>query len=435
MSQIVGIDKKILIFSIIAASATIIVGVLHLSMVQRSFSREPLQGILFLVGGILQVFWAIPVIKQWGKVWQIIGIVGTAVFVLLWVFDRLHILPSVGMPPTGMPPGGGPPGNTGGGFMIGGQALPVEISQLVFIGFAIVLLAYKRTNWSERKMTLDKIFTKKLNLILVGIVVGLILVGLFAPISSQRGGPPQGQFGSQPNGFGSTQSQVMVQTGAANQTCTLTPSLIEIEDTPQQTEGPYFVDELLERSDIRSDQNTGLVEQGSPLRLQIHVYDVNNGTCVPLSGAHVDIWHANAFGLYSDIADIGTLGKTFLRGYQITDDEGQVQFTTVYPGWYEGRAIHIHIKVRTLEGTEKTLEWTSQFYLDDSTNEDVHKQSPYSNHGIPAIKNNDDGIYAGPSTDGMMQSNTGTHLMLNLTKDDLGYVGTFNVGLNAHQPK
>ena len=429
MSQI-SIDKKIFILSIIAATATIIGGVLHLAMVQRSFSREPLEGILFLVGGILQVFWTIPVIKQWGRVWQIIGIVGTITFVLLWFFDRLHILPSIGMPPAGIPPGGGPPGNRGGGFMIGGQAIPIELSQLIFIGFSIILLFYKKANRNQRKIALNKVFSKKLNVILVAIVAGLILFGLFAPISNQRNGPPQGQFGAQ-NGFNGSQNQIMTQTGTANQRCTLTPSLIELEDTPQQTEGPYFVDELLERSDIRSDQSTGLVEQGIPLRLQIHVYDNNNGVCVPLRGAHVDIWHANTFGLYSDIAGIGTLGKTFLRGYQTTDENGQVQFVTVYPGWYEGRAIHIHIKVRTLEGSEKTLEWTSQFYLEDSTNEDVHRQSPYSSHGLPLIKNNDDGIYTGASTDGLMQSNTGTHLMLNMTKDDLGYVGTFNVGLNA----
>ena len=429
IEQTIDMDKKIFVLSIIVAVATIMAGVLHLTMVQLSFSRDALQGILFLVGGILQVFWAIPIIKQWGRIWQIIGIVGTAVFVLLWFFDRLHILPNAGMPPV-MPPGGNQPG-TGGGFMIGGLALPIEISQLVFIGLATVLFAYKRANWNERKISLDRVFTKKLNLVLVGIIAVLILVGLFVPISSQRGGSPQ--FGNQPNGFGGPQGQFMSSqiTGATNQTCTLTPSLIEVEDTPQQTEGPYFVDELLERSDIRQDPSTGLIEQGIPLLLQIHVYDVDKGTCVPLKAAHVDIWHANAFGMYSDIGEAGTFGKKFLRGYQITDDNGQVQFTTVYPGWYEGRAIHMHIKIRTFEGSEKTYEWTSQFYLDDSTNESIHMQSPYSDHGIPNVKNNDDGIYTGSSTDGMMQSNTGTHLMLHLTKNDLGYIGTFNVGLDA----
>jgi hypothetical protein len=108
-----------------------------------------------------------------------------------------------------------------------------------------------------------------------------------------------------------------------------------------------------------------------------------------------------------------------------------VQFSTVYPGWYEGRAVHIHVKVRTFEGTQETFEWTSQFYLPDSANEKVHTQAPYSNHGPIDITNKEDGIYTGASTDGLIQSNAGQHLMLNLTGQDQGYVGTFNVILDS----
>lgn len=230
---------------------------------------------------------------------------------------------------------------------------------------------------------------------------------------------------------------------STNITCVLTPSLIESEGTPQQIEGPYFVAGMPNRSDIRSDTSDGSLQQGIPLKLVVHVYQAdgngqgvtNNTTakvCTPLSGARVDIWHANAQGIYSGVQDDGTADKTFLRGYQITNDNGTAVFDTVYPGWYEGRAIHIHIKVTSFDGPTERLDWTSQFYLDDSANEQVHTQPPYSNHGPVPVTNEQDGIFTGPSTDGLIQSNAGKHLMLDLTKNGQeGYIGTFNVVVNS----
>jgi protocatechuate 3,4-dioxygenase beta subunit len=216
---------------------------------------------------------------------------------------------------------------------------------------------------------------------------------------------------------------------STNKTCTITPSLIEIEGTPQQIEGPYFVDGMPNRSDLRS--SDGTIQEGIPLHLNLNVYDVDDdGSCVPFSGAKVDIWEANPQGIYSGVAEDGTEGKDFLRGYQIADDNGTVQFTTVYPGWYEGRAIHIHVKVRSAEALQNPFEWTSQFYLNNS--QQVHKQPPYSDHGRVAMLNEEDGIYAGPSTDGLVQANAGKYLMLNLSEDpNGGYIETFNIGINA----
>jgi protocatechuate 3,4-dioxygenase beta subunit len=222
---------------------------------------------------------------------------------------------------------------------------------------------------------------------------------------------------------------------STNKTCTLKPSLIKLQGTPQQTEGPYFVEGMPNRSDIRSDPSDGSLQQGIPLRLVIRVYDVDDGSCTPIKGAQVDIWHANSQGVYSSVNDQGTMGKKFLRGYQVTDDNGNVQFTTIYPGWYQGRAIHIHVKVSTFEGPEKTLEWTSQFYLSNSINEQVHTQPPYSNHGLPDITNEQDGIYIGASTDGLVESNSGKHLMLDLTKEGQFYSGTFNIVLNSSRSR
>jgi protocatechuate 3,4-dioxygenase beta subunit len=223
---------------------------------------------------------------------------------------------------------------------------------------------------------------------------------------------------------------------STNKACILKPSSNGLQGAPQQTEGPYFVDGMPNRSDIRSDPSDGTVQQGLPLRLIIHVYGVNhNGSCIPLKGAKVDIWHTNSQGVYSAISSQGTPDKKFLRGYQVTDNNGTVRFTTIYPGWYEGRSIHIHDKVRTFNASEKTLEWTSQLYFDNSINEQVHRQPPYSKHGHPPMTNEQDGIYIGASTDGLLKSNSGEHLMLNLIKEGQSYLGTFNIVLNTGQSK
>jgi protocatechuate 3,4-dioxygenase beta subunit len=231
---------------------------------------------------------------------------------------------------------------------------------------------------------------------------------------------------------------------STNKTCILTPSLIEEEGTSQQTEGPYFVAGMPNRSDIRSDSFDGSIQQGIPLHLVIHVYKINdkgnNSTpaadaavsCMPFNRAQVDIWHANSQGLYSGISQIGTEGKTYLRGYQTTDNNGTAKFDTIYPGWYQGRAIHIHVMVRAFDGgSNETFHWTSQMYLNNSINEKVHTQIPYSKHGLPPMTNEQDGLYTGSSTDKLVQSNAGQHLMLNLTKDKQGYAGTFNIIVNA----
>lgn len=156
MSQALGKDKKILIFSFVTAATTVIAGIYHLQMAPGSLSHDLGQGILFLVGGILQVFWAVPVIKQWGKIWQIIGIVGTIVFFALWYTSRLHLIPEDNLLGGGssshMPPREFHKGNmTGGefskgsaprglGLEIGGILVPpIEMFQIAFIGLYTVL--------------------------------------------------------------------------------------------------------------------------------------------------------------------------------------------------------------------------------------------------------------------------------------------------------
>lgn len=188
---------------------------------------------------------------------------------------------------------------------------------------------------------------------------------------------------------------------------------------PEETEGPYFVDELLNRSDIRSDPATGMVSEGIPLVLSIHVNKLTNGLCAPLAGAMVDIWHCDHLGYYSDEkdSDFDTSGKKFLRGFQITTEAGEAQFRTVYPGWYLGRTTHIHVKIRstTAAGAPKAKgsEFTSQMYFDDTITDTVYKLAPYSTRGPRKYRNSNDFVFP----DG------GEQLMLKLSSIEEGYRG------------
>ena len=121
---------------------------------------------------------------------------------------------------------------------------------------------------------------------------------------------------------------------------------------PAQTEGPYFVDERLHRSDLRTDPTDGSARLGIPLELTLLISRLAGTACAPLAGAQVDVWHCDHLGVYSDVKAprFNTKGKQFLRGYQLTDTQGQARFTTIYPGWYEGRTVHIHFKVRSPSG-------------------------------------------------------------------------------------
>ena len=190
---------------------------------------------------------------------------------------------------------------------------------------------------------------------------------------------------------------------------------------PQQTEGPYFVDERLDRSDIRSNPADGLVRAGVPLQLALRVSQVSGDRCTPLAGAIVDIWHCDAEGVYSDVNDRGfsTAGQQFLRGYQVTDATGSVQFLTIYPGWYQGRTAHIHFKIRANSPSEQSYEFTSQLYFDDTTTDRVHAQAPYATRGERTVRNDRDGIF----------QRGGNQLLLSPTETTQGYTATFDIGL------
>jgi protocatechuate 3,4-dioxygenase beta subunit len=170
--------------------------------------------------------------------------------------------------------------------------------------------------------------------------------------------------------------------------------------TAEQTEGPYYFDADKIRSDIREDRD------GVDLRLAIRVREA--GACEPLRNAVVDLWHADAGGIYSGF-DSGA-GEVFLRGAQVTDRDGIVEFTTVYPGWYVGRTPHIHAVVHMDNATALT----TQLYFDDAISTSVYEAgSPYKpDEGRQT--NDSDGIFD-------------ESLVLDLSEEGEGYLGTISL--------
>jgi protocatechuate 3,4-dioxygenase beta subunit len=190
--------------------------------------------------------------------------------------------------------------------------------------------------------------------------------------------------------------------------------------SPAKTEGPYFVDEKLNRSDIRTDPSDGSVQAGVPLKLTIRTFDADRG-CKPVPGATVDVWHANAQGAYSDVAQNGTGGKKFLRGFQKTDASGAAEFTTIYPGWYQGRTIHIHFKVRLFDGASETHEFTSQIFFDEATNNAVMALPTYNRGRTRDVLNANDNVFG----------SDGSRLIASAAGTTSGYTATFDVGLSG----
>jgi len=193
---------------------------------------------------------------------------------------------------------------------------------------------------------------------------------------------------------------------------------------PEQTEGPYFVDERLNRSDIRWDPSDGSVKAGTPLQLTLRVHEIRGGDCRPLPGVMVDLWHCDARGVYSDVREqrFDTRGKKFLRGFQLTDGAGAARFQTIYPGWYSGRTVHIHFKIRTHPEARRGGTFTSQIYFDDALTDRVHTQAPYTARGVGRTRNPEDGIYQDGGDELLLDVTPAAGLLPN-------YAGTFDIGL------
>jgi protocatechuate 3,4-dioxygenase beta subunit len=174
--------------------------------------------------------------------------------------------------------------------------------------------------------------------------------------------------------------------------------------TPEQTAGPFFAEGDRVRRDVR-DGRPGVL-----LTLRTTVLDVSS--CKPIRGAAVDIWHCDAAGVYSE----GTSGRRFLRGIQRTDARGLAVFRTIYPGWYPGRTVHIHVRVY-LGGN---ILHTGQLYFADSVTDAVYRRSPYNRRPDRSTRNANDAIYR----------NGGRRSLLNLSRSGSGYVGRIRLGVS-----
>jgi protocatechuate 3,4-dioxygenase beta subunit len=180
--------------------------------------------------------------------------------------------------------------------------------------------------------------------------------------------------------------------GAASDLASRFDDAATCTQTAELTEGPFYFDVDRIRSDIREDR------EGAILRLGVRVRDA--AQCDPIQNAVVDIWHCDAEGSYSEP------GETFLRGAQVTNNDGIVEFTTVYPSWYPGRTVHIHGKVHL----DKTTVLTTQFYFDDTVSAHVFVEDPYPGESNRDAFNTSDGLYR-------------RDLELTLSKESDGYLG------------
>lgn len=160
---------------------------------------------------------------------------------------------------------------------------------------------------------------------------------------------------------------------------------------PELTEGPFYVDPDLIRSDITEGR------AGLPMTLRLQVVSAD---CAPISGARVDVWHCDAQGVYSGVQNLGggqdTRGQTFLRGTQVTDSAGVAAFQTIFPGWYSGRTTHVHYKVFLEDGGVLT----SQIFFDEAVNQSIYDDhEAYARQGARDMVNADD-VIAGQAGDG-----------------------------------
>ena len=189
--------------------------------------------------------------------------------------------------------------------------------------------------------------------------------------------------------------------------------------TPEQIEGPFYLDQARIREDISEGK------PGVPLRLVLHVLDAG-ASCAPIPRAAVDVWQCDALGIYSGYEGAAIAprhvdpvdDKTFLRGTQLTDPTGGVRFRTIYPGWYLGRTPHVHLKLRA--GAKAA---TTQLYFPDEITNAVYARAPYNRHPNRDTTNATD-RFLGPIADKSL-------VMWAMKRDGDGYVAAATIALRS----
>jgi protocatechuate 3,4-dioxygenase beta subunit len=201
--------------------------------------------------------------------------------------------------------------------------------------------------------------------------------------------------------------------------------------SPVLTEGPFFVDGKLDRSNLLGKTTRKAVTEGKLFHVEVRVLKLVGSEYKPLDGAQVDLWHADAIGVYSDVDhpmnNEKTAGQDWLRGFQKTDTKGVAKFETIVPGWYMGRALHIHFKIRKHDAaSNKTAELSSQMFFADSDFTELSTTAPYSENRAPRTLNTRDGIFNERIEDG---SKAGNHLLLKIEKVKDRYKAVFTIVL------
>jgi protocatechuate 3,4-dioxygenase beta subunit len=179
---------------------------------------------------------------------------------------------------------------------------------------------------------------------------------------------------------------------------------------PEMTAGPFYIPNEKVRRNIREG------EPGTPLSLTLGVVDATR--CTPIAGAAVDIWHADAGGEYSGWEENLSSGRTFLRGIQRTDAKGIARFETIYPGWYQGRAVHVHVKVHV----SGRVVHTGQLFFDDALTDVVYGRKPYTLRPNRDTRNAQDSIFA----------RGGRQSVLRVTRKGTGYAGAISMGVRRN---
>jgi protocatechuate 3,4-dioxygenase beta subunit len=195
-------------------------------------------------------------------------------------------------------------------------------------------------------------------------------------------------YGGSSEYAGSTSSAISI-TVTAPATCS---------ETREGEEGPYFVDDSASgyaRTNIVSNLDGTDTQEGVALALTLYVFDSEN-SCAAMEDVQVDIWHCNAHGVYSAETSESTTGQSWLRGYQITDSSGKVQFTTIIPGWYSGRTTHIHLRLRSkYDSSDSGATNTMQVFFDQTLIDTLATSTkPYSEQGTNPTTNGTDRIYS-----------------------------------------
>ena len=249
--------------------------------------------------------------------------------------------------------------------------------------------------------------------------LGLIgsTVGAFA-VAGCGGGDSSTSSSSSSSSSSGSSSSSSSSSGGSSSSCAV---------TPEGEIGPYFADDSasgFDRSNVLSNLDGTDTQAGVALTLSITVVDTEND-CAALEGVQIDIWHCNAYGVYSDIAAESTSSQTWLRGYQLTDSNGLATFTTIIPGWYQGRTTHIHVRVRskyseassTSDGTNTTQVFFPQALIDTLDT----SVAPYSSHGSNSTTNASDRVYS--------QQTDGETLLTLSGSTSGGYTAAYTVGL------